>query len=277
MLAIEAACAEAGIKLAVLGPWAEAGTSILPSLCTSSEAEAVVASGRIGAIVIDSSAPSGLRRVAEKAGVALFDGTAEPSPPEIVEAARKTGAAAADGIDIEPTVMATAKALRSSRDFASDGNGAAAKRALLGGQDSPFQSSGWVATEVGKALASDGFKVSGWGDAAAWMAKAGLGEMENNPVRVLAPKNAVYAALKAGREPLSGVCFTGLSSVRDVSLALGLAACGVPVCLATPVPVWGSQAVMAELDEQLAANKGSIRHFDHPAGADEVLAWFREL
>ncbi|MCG8508819.1 MAG: hypothetical protein MI741_06280 [Rhodospirillales bacterium] len=277
LLAIDAACAEAGIKLAALGPWAEAGTSILPSVCTSSEAEAVVASGRIGAIVIGSSAPSGLRRVAEKSGVALFDGTAEPSPSEIVESARKTGAAAADGIDIEPTIMATAKALRSSRDFASDGNGAAGKRALLGGQDSLFQSSGWVATEVGKALASDGFKVSGWGDAAAWMVKAGLGEMKDNPVRVLDPKNAVYAALKAGPEKLSGVCFIGLGSVRDLSLALGLAACGVPVCLATPVPVWGSQTVMTELESQLAADKGSITHFDHPAGADEVLAWFREL
>lgn len=274
---IESACAKAGIKSVSLGPWVEAGTSIFPCVCTSLEAEAVVASGRIGAIVIGSSASPGLRQVAEKAGVTVFDGTTELNPSEIAESARKTGTAAADGVDIDPTVMAEAKALRSFRDLASDGNGATGKRVLLGGQDSPFQSSGWIATEVGKALVSDGFKVAGWGDAAAWMVKAGLGEMEGNPVRVLEPRNAVYAALKAGRERLAGVCFTSLSGVRDLSLALGLAACGVPVCLATPVPIWGSQAVMTELDSQLATNRGSITHFDHPAGADEVLAWFREL
>jgi hypothetical protein len=48
----------------------------------------------------------------------------------------------------------------------------------------------------------------------------------------------------------------------------------VKVCLATPIPLWGSDQARALLQDELAALGGSLTHFDHPAQTDELLDWF---
>jgi len=50
----------------------------------------------------------------------------------------------------------------------------------------------------------------------------------------------------------------------------------VRVLVATPLPVWGSKAVMATLKDVLAASGGSLTQVDKPIGADEIRAWFNE-
>ena len=59
-----------------------------------------------------------------------------------------------------------------------------------------------------------------------------------------------------------------------VALALGLAALGIKVAIAVPLPLWGSETVRTALKETLAAAGGTLAHFDHPAQADELLELF---
>ena len=150
--------------------------------------------------------------------------------------------------------------------------------ALLGGFDTPHQSLGWLPTEVAPALMGDGCTVAAWGDAALWMAKAGLADRgHENPAVLVGPQAGALEVVKAvGPGRIKGACFAGLRDSRDAALVLGLASLGVRVLVATPLPVWGSKAVMAALKDLLAASGGSLTHVDKPIGADEVRRWFSE-
>ncbi len=77
------------------------------------------------------------------------------------------------------------------------------------------------------------------------------------------------------RNDLRGVCFTGLRDCLDFSGALGLAVLGCRVCLADPIPVWGSQEVRELLAEALKNGGGQLMHADHPATAQEILEWLQ--
>jgi len=89
------------------------------------------------------------------------------------------------------------------------------------------------------------------------------------------PLTAVWALAEEGKLPaLKGICFTGLRHGWEFTLALGLAALGLKVLIATPLPLWGSEKVRALLRENLAAAGGILTHFDHPVRADEILEWF---
>jgi hypothetical protein len=157
---------------------------------------------------------------------------------------------------------------------------AANRLALLGGADHLQQSLGWIPAEVGSALQAEGYGVAGWGDAALWMIKKGLASPKNKaPVRILDDQQGPMLALKAlggsGRlKQLKGICFAGLKSCQDLAIALGLASLGLRVCVAIPLPLWGSEKVRNLLEEKLAIQGGSLTHFDHPAQAQEILGWF---
>lgn len=272
---ISAVGAEEGVTVVGLGSWMEAGNQVLPVVCTSVEVEPLIASGRISLIVAGPATPAGIVDVAAAAGVPIVGSADGMAATEIVELARKRAAAApAGGFEFDNALQAEATGLRDADALAAELKGDSGKGlALLGGFDSPHQSAGWIPTEVAPALAGDGLRLAGWGDAAAWMVKSGVG----TPPIVLDPRSAQLAALKAaGPKGLKGVCFVSLGAVRDVALAVGLAACGVRVCAATPIPVWGSKPVMEELERQFAELGGALKHFDKPASADQVLAWFRE-
>ena len=153
---------------------------------------------------------------------------------------------------------------------------------LMGGSDSLQQSLGWIATEVAPVLAGEGYRVAGWGDAALWMVKRGLARDENeDPVRLLSPLRGPFEALKAvaaadAFDRLQGVCYTGLNSCRDLTVAMGLAMLGARVCIGTPLPLWGSKMVRDDLAALFEDCGGELTHFDHPADATEILQWFRE-
>jgi hypothetical protein len=152
-------------------------------------------------------------------------------------------------------------------------NGGSARIALIGGADTLLHSLGHLPTELAKALRAEDHAVASWDDAALWMMKQEL------PVGVLnaqeGPLNAVRALAEAGRLPsLMGICFTGLRNSREFTLALGMAALGLKVLIATPLPLWGSEKVRALLRENLAVAGGILAHFDHPVRPDEILDWF---
>jgi hypothetical protein len=53
-----------------------------------------------------------------------------------------------------------------------------------------------------------------------------------------------------------------------------LAGLGLRVCVATPLPLWGSEKVRNLVAEKLAILGGGLTHFDHPAQAQEIVDWF---
>lgn len=258
----EQACAVA------LGDWIVTGRGVLPLACTSGEAELAVAAGLVDAVVLGAGASAAIAGACAATGVPCFDDTV--SAPEILAAAakaraRRPAAAPDDMPRGSGTIVLSPAAL--AKDA---GRG---KLAVFAGSDVVHQPLGWIATEVAPTLAGDGACIAAWGDAATWLIKAGQGAEGGVGVRALCPQGGARTVLDSGAR-IAGVCFVGLKACRDLAVALGLAARGVRVCVATPIPVWGSAAVREILAAEIKAQGGELAHFDHPATADEVLKWF---
>jgi len=253
--------AAGGVDVVSLGDWIGGGDGYVPFACTSGEAELALSSGRVALVVAGAGADPAIAALCARLNIPVA--AADGSAADIAAAAIKAGnnaepsAFAPDGAAGEATVVSgdALKAVAGSSGLA-----------LVGGADSPFQSLGWIATEVAPALAAKGLSVAAWGDGALWLVKGG-----REAGIVSGPLAAIEAGLAGS---VKGICFTALKDCRDAACALGLAALGLRVCVATPLPVWGSKAVMGELDEALAKAGGSLAHFTQPPGANEVLEWF---
>ncbi|MEW6333216.1 MAG: hypothetical protein AB1558_03025, partial [Thermodesulfobacteriota bacterium] len=200
---------------------------------------------------------------------------ANPHIPDLLKQAR---AAFTQGnsasFQFDPALVSESRVNRGGAEIAAAlTGGSPAKIALLGGPDSLFQPLGHLPVEMAKALHAQDHSVASWGDAAAWMVKQDL------PVTVLDARQGPLAALAAlaaaDQIPLlGGICFCGLRSCSEWTVALGLSALGMKVSLATPIPLWGSEKVRGLLREQLAGLGGVLAHYDHPVRADELLDWF---
>ncbi|MBL6928975.1 MAG: hypothetical protein ISR44_07355 [Rhodospirillales bacterium] len=236
-------------RVVSLGDWISVGGELLPFACSSGEAELAIASGCISQVVCGAGADPAILAVCEQAGV--------PVGVEAID----TIAGATDFVPQPGQVGEGA--------VSAPGDIAKGPLCLIGGTDMPQQSMGWLASELPGALAATGQNVAAWGDAALWATKAGTAG-----VQVLDPVRGPWDACEAAGPDLKGICFTGLSGCRDLATALGAAASGARVCAATPLPVWGSEAVCDALTEIVGEAGGEFAHFDHPASADEILAWF---
>ena len=271
-----------GGRLVSLGDWIALKDSFLPCVCSSGEAELVMSSGKVDLLVAGPSTDPSLLELCRSMNIPLISTEDPKEAADIVRKAKeKVGAGpqepfAADPSLIEDTeVIASLDQLRATWKKEPIG-----KVALLGGADQLQHSLGWIPGEVAFSLRGKKYGVAAWGDAALWMIKRGLASTKQTPpVRILDDREGPMLAVQAlaGSErlkDLKGVCFTGLKSCRDLAVALGLATLGIRVCVAVPLPVWGSERVRKLLDEKLAAQGGSLTHFDHPAHAQEILDWF---
>jgi hypothetical protein len=150
--------------------------------------------------------------------------------------------------------------------------------AVIAGPDTLQQSLGSLASELPRALATGNCKVATWGDAALWMTKRGLSDAGVEPLVLDAargPLDALEAtAMAGGIERLRGIVLTALRGTVDFATALGTAALGARVCVAQPLPLWGSVATREALADTVRECGGAFAHFDHPATADEIRAWF---
>ena len=271
--------AKGGVRVVSLGDWIAADGGFLPFACTSGEAELALSSGRVDLLLAGPRTDPSVLALARRLEVPVVASADAPKAKAIVSAAAKSRSSGSrsdfdpDAAEVgEGTVVLTAESL--AAEIAADPG---AGFAVLGGWDTPQQSMGWVASEVAQALAAVEFRVAGFGDAALWMVKGGLGVGDAElPVRVLEPVRGPLVALEAlGDGGGLRVCYTGLSRCRNLAEALGLASLGARVCIACPIPLWGSAEVRDGLAGALAAQGGSLAHFDHPAEANEVLAWLR--
>lgn len=263
------------VRLVSLGDWIPAGKEFLPIACTSGEAETVLSSGGIHLLLAGPGSDPGLAALCIRMDIPVAAGADQPKAAALIEQARaafnRPGSAS---FAPEASLIGEASVKIGEADIAAALKGAAsAKLALIGGADTLFQSFGHLPVEMAKALIGEDLAVASWGDAALWMAKQDL------PATVLdaeqGPLAAVMALAEAGKlGRLKGICFTGLKGCGDFGLALGLAALGLKVAVAVPLPLWGSETLLATLRESLAAAGGILAHFDHPAQADEILDWF---
>lgn len=279
--AVEALLKEtAGLKnpevhLVSLGDWIPAGENFLPIACTSGETETVLSSGKLNLLIAGEGTDPGVLPLCGKTKLSVISSANSAGTAEILKRARDAFDRRIPGaFTPDSALIAEGRvSLGNNNVLSALKNGVSARIALIGGADTLLHSLGHLPTELAKALRAEDHAVGSWGDAALWMMKQEL------PVGVLdaqeGPLNAVRALTEAGRLPsLKGICFTGLRNSREFTLALGLAALGLKVLIATPLPLWGSEKVRALLRENLAVAGGILAHFDHPVRPDEILDWF---
>ncbi len=263
------------VRLLSLGDWIPAGEAFLPIACTSGEAETVLSSGGVNLLLAGPGSDPGLTALCIRQDIPVLSVADHPKVVALIEQARAVFERSTP-VSFAPDASLIGKAhvKIGEADIAAALKGASpAKIALVGGADTLFQSFGHLPVEMAKALIGENLTVSSWGDAALWMIK------QNLPTTVLEAEEGPLAAVKAlaatGKlAKIKGICFTGLKGCRDFALALGLAALGQKVLVAVPLPLWGSETLLATLRESLAAAGGILTHFDHPAQADEILDWF---
>ncbi len=265
-----------------LGDWIPMNGAFLPCVCTSGEAELLLASGKIQVLIagpgVDPSMVGlcrGLRipclsspdlQEAKKILRLLSKNTDTPTRPSFTPDASLT-----EETEVIMDARRLEELLKKER---------VRKLFLLGGADTPQQSLGWIPVEVASALRGEkGCLVGAWGDAALWILKKGLASRRNKPpVYILDEGAGPILALKALGALKKGeavqVCFSSLKSCRDLAIALGLAGLGLKMNVAVPLPLWGSEGIRRLLEEKLADQGGSLTHYDHPSRAQEILDWF---
>lgn len=272
---LKAAGKKPEVRVVSLGEWLPAGDGFLPIVSTSGEADTVVSSGKINLVLAGPQCDAGIPALCARMNVPVCVSSDNPAAAAVLKQAR----AASEGkgpssFSPDPALVAEGRVSIGEREIqAALKDGASTKIALMGGTDTLLQSLGHLPVELAKALRGESIAVASWGDAALWMLKQEL------PVGILeaddGPLTAVRALAAAGKlSAIQGICFTGLKDCREFTRALGLAALGLKVSVAVPVPVWGSEKVRTALRESLAAAGGILAHFDHPAQGDELLEWF---
>jgi hypothetical protein len=262
-------------RLITLGDWIPAAGDFLPIACTTGEAETVLSAGRLNLLLAGRQTDPGILALCGKMNVPVISSSESSGAAAILKRARESfDHRIPVSFDPDASLIGAARVSLGDKEVeAALQDGSGAKISLIGGADTLQQSLGYLPVELAKALRGEGHAVASWGDAAIWMVKQDL------PVGILeaqeGPLTAVRTMAAAGKLPdVKGICFTGLRNCRELALALGLAALGLKVLVATPLPLWGSENVRGLLWENLAAAGGSLTHFDHPARAEEILDWF---
>jgi hypothetical protein len=263
------------VRLVTLGDWIPGENGYIPIVCTSGEAETILSSGKLNLILAGPKADPGIVDTGKKLNIPVLFSAEKLEAAAILKQARTAhdnkvplSFAPDDSLIGEGTanigvaeVEALFKAIPQT------------KISLIGGADALQQSLGHLSVELSKALAGQDHAIASWGDSALWMLKqdlsVGILDAQDGPV------SAVRALAASGKLPnLTGICFTGLKSCQEFTIALGLAGLGLKVSVAVPLPLWGSEKVRSILSESLAAVNGSLAHYDHPVAADELLDWF---
>jgi hypothetical protein len=261
------------VQVVSLGDWIPAGEDFLPIACTAGEAETVLSSGKLNLILAGNGTDPGILCLCGKMNLPVVCISKNPGATDILQRARDAfNRCTPCSFTAEPAMIGKGRVSLGAKEVEVSLKGSP-KIALLGGADTLFQSLGHLPVELAKALRGENHDIASWGDAALWMMKQDLSaavfDAEEGPL------SAVRSLALTGRlSALKGICFTGLRSSREFTFALGLAALGLKVLIATPLPLWGSEKVRAALRENLAAVGGTLAHFDHSAKADEVLDWF---
>ncbi len=266
------------VQLVSLGEWLALPEHFIPITGSSAEAELLVSAGGVSLLVAGPGTDPGLIQACRAHHVPVRFAAEITDGQEVVqEACRLAGNRSQRVQAADPAMIGKGRVMLSSAAFVKAGKGVDARLFLLGGADTLQQPLGYLPVELAVALRGEQVQVSAWGDAAVWMMKSGLASPEADDSVILlddyqGPLLAIKAQAASGSlKRLDGVCYTGLKDCRELNVALGLALLGIRVMIAVPLPIWGSEAVCSELAAILGKNGGSLIHYDHPAGIQEIL------
>ena len=270
------------VRLVSLGNWTKGNKGFLPFACTSGEAELLLSTGKIHSLFVGPGTEASLLEICRSLKIPSVESEELLKPAEFVRLARKRQALSSrQALSFDPSLVGEGRAITSPQELGavlSKNN--ARKIALVVGSDTFQQPMGWLPVELATHLMGDGFQVMGWGDAALWIIKKGLAGGNRKPVVTVLDDDPGLAleGLAAANvmKQLRGVCFTGLKTCRDLSIALGWASLGVRVCVSSPMPFWGSETVRKILSGKVEAVGGTFTHYDHPAEPTEILDWFKK-
>ncbi len=265
-----------------LGDWIPINGGFLPCVCTSGEAELLLASGKIHLLIAGPGTDPSMAELCRSLGIPFISSQDPQEAKKILRLAqKKADISSPTGFTPDPSLIEETEVILDVQALAELLQKARAKKLfLLGGADTPQQPLGWIPVEVASALRGEkGCLVAAWGDAALWILKKGLASRGNQPpVYILDEQAGPLLALKAlgaiKKWDALQICFSSLKSCRDLAIALGLASLGLKISVAVPLPLWGSERVRTLLAEKLTAQGGSLTHFDHPPHAQEILDWF---
>jgi len=278
----EAATASAfPVQFISLGAWILQGDGFMPIACSSGEAELLLSSGAVSLLAAGPEADPGVLELARSLGIPLVVQPNAAEAGEVLQLARQFHSTApTSDLRFDPGLKGEGAVIMSPGELETKINAAGESNVVLvGGSDNLQQPLGYLPVEIATAFRGEGYQVAGWGDAALWMIKNGYASKENDlPVHILDNHQGPLLALKALAaaakiDALKGICYTGIKDCRDLSAALGLAVLGCNVCIATPIPLWGSSRICDLLAEMLTPGGGNLTHFDHPAEARDILDW----
>ncbi|OGP96782.1 MAG: hypothetical protein A2157_00725 [Deltaproteobacteria bacterium RBG_16_47_11] len=269
-------------RILSLGDWIQTEKGFLPFACSSGEAELLLSTGSIHLLLAGPKTDPSLSELCKQMEIPVVMSEKMVPVKEILSLARHHFSTHSQHKTIsEPSFIGQSSVAMTIEELKPLLKKRSIKKvALIGGSDTPQQPMGWLPVELATALLGRNYLVAGWGDAVLWMIKNGLASEDRESRAIpLDEQQSPILALKGLSDArrigyLRGICFTGLKTCRDLTVALGLAGLGMDVCVASPLPLWGSEKVRNLLSERFADVGGTMTHYDHPANPEEILEWF---
>lgn len=271
--------------LVSLGDWILLENSFVPIACTTGESELLVSSGAIHLLVAGPATEPGLLQLCEKMAIPVVTDS-EGVDAAAVWLRARTSLESRSQLDLfadAPAALENRVLMTGDNITQDDGLGNEGRIVIIGGSDTPQLSLGSLPTALASELFDKGFQIAGWGDAALWILKtASSSQGQSVPFVTLensqGPLHVVKGLGHEGQlDRLAGICFTGMNSCLELTMAIGLAYLGCRVSTATPIPIQGSRAVIDGLSEMLQKNGGQLCHFDHPAQPGELSEWLANV
>ena len=272
---------EVSAVLLSLGDWLELDGQFMPICTTSGEAELLLSSGAVHLLVAGPGTDPGILHTCDKMQVPVVADGSAINPTVIIEQARTRSEKSShhDLFTAVPARLVTRVIMSETSPSQSAASSSESHVALIGGADSPHLPLGSLAADLANGLAESSVKIASWGDTALWLARQAQQTASAEQPLILdarkGPVMAVKGLAEAGRiNLLKGICFTGIKSIQEFGVALGLAYLGCRVSIATPIPIYGSAMVRDMLSQMIKDNGGELLHFDQPANAKDLLDWF---
>ncbi|MGQ9694268.1 MAG: hypothetical protein ACUVWV_05940 [Thermodesulfobacteriota bacterium] len=255
----------------------------LPCVGTSGEIELILSSGKIDLLIAGPRIDPAIRQLCHSLSIPIITAAEIKHLKEVLRKIKKGENNKQVNFDPPSDLVEEAEVYRGAWALKDLGRKISpSKIFFLGGDDHPGQPLGWIPTEVAPHLIAGQGRVFLWGDAGLWMVKKGmLNAQKKLPFHLLDKQSTILSVLSVWGEgkkisSLGGIFFTSFKNCFDLTFSLGLAALGLKVGVALPLPLWGSELVRALLQKKIAELGGNFTHYDHLAQPEEIIDWFKK-
>jgi len=255
----------------------------LPCVGTSGETELILSSGKIDLLIAGPKIDPAVRELCQSISIPVMNSADRTSFKEIIKKIKDKKTNRSVNFNPPPDLVEEAEVFGGPlaiKDLLRTSS--SSPIFFLGGDDHPGQPLGWIPTEVAPNLTDGKARVFLWGDAGLWMVKKGmLNPQKKLPFHLLDKQSTILAALSVLAEGkkihnIGGIFFISFKNSFDLTFSLGLAALGLKVGVAIPLPIWGSELVRSFIQKRIGELGGSFTHYDHFAQPEEIIDWFKK-